>query len=76
MSTASKPRYSPEQYIAQNHVHVEKFAINADGQWALTDYRALDDTLVLNSISCQIKLSDIYARIDFSEIDEPEKSDS
>ena len=56
--------------IAQDHVHVEKFAINADGQWALSDYRTLDDVLVLDSISCQIKLSDIYARIDFSESDE------
>ena len=62
--------------ISQDHVLVEKFAINADGQWALRDYRTLEDILVLDSISCQIKLSDIYGRIDFSESDEPEKSDS
>jgi len=62
--------------IAQDHVLVERFAINADGQWVLSEYRTLDDVLLLNSISCQIKLSDVYARIDFSERDEPEKSDS
>ncbi|MCA9013474.1 MAG: Uma2 family endonuclease, partial [Planctomycetaceae bacterium] len=56
--------------ISQDHVMVEKFAINAEGQWALRDYRALEDILVLDSIVCQIKLSDIYARIDFSETDE------
>ena len=62
--------------IAQDHVLVERFAINADGQWTLNDYRTLDDVLVLDSISCQIKLSDIYARIDFSESDETAKGDS
>ena len=55
--------------ISQNHVLVEKFAINAEGQWALSDCRTLEDILVLESISCQIKLSDVYARIDFSESD-------
>ncbi|HQX48329.1 MAG TPA: Uma2 family endonuclease [Planctomycetaceae bacterium] len=58
--------------ISQDHVLVEKFAINADGEWALRDYRTLEDVLVLDSISCQIKLSDIYARIEFTESAEPE----
>lgn len=56
--------------IAQDHVLVERFAINAEGQWALFDYRTLDDTLVLDSISCRIKLSEIYARIHFDQTDE------
>ena len=60
--------------ISQDHVMVEKFSINADGEWALRDYRTLEDILVLDSISCQIKLSDIYARIEFSERDESEES--
>ena len=62
--------------ISQNQVLVEKFAINADGEWALRDHRTLEEILVLDSISCQIKLSDIYARIDFSESAEPEILDS
>ncbi len=62
--------------ISQDHVLVEKFAINADGEWALRDYRTLEDILDLDSISCQIKLSDIYARIDFSEGAEPEILDA
>ena len=62
--------------ISHDHVLVERFAINADGQWALSDYRTLDDVLVLNSIFCQINLSDVYARIDFSDSDESKKSDS
>lgn len=62
--------------ISQDHVLVEKFSINADGEWALRDYRTLEDILVLDSISCQIKLSDIYARIDFTESAEPEILDT
>ena len=53
--------------IAQDLVHVERFTVNADGQWALLDYRTLDDTLILDSISCRIKLSEIYARISFDQ---------
>ena len=53
--------------ISQDHVMVERFTRNAEGQWALLDYRTIEETLVLDSISCQIKLSDIYARIDFDE---------
>jgi len=53
--------------IAQDHVLVERFTINADGQWALLDYRTPDDTLILDSISCRIKLSEIYARISFDQ---------
>jgi len=53
--------------ISQAKVLIERFAINADGDWALRDYRTLEDILVLDSISCQIELSDVYARIDFSE---------
>ena len=53
--------------IAQDHVLVERFTINADGQWALLDYRTLDDTLILDSISCRVSLSEIYARVTFDQ---------
>lgn len=55
--------------ISQDHVMVERFTRNAEGQWALLDYRTIDETLVLDSISCTIKLSEIYARISFEEAD-------
>ena len=55
--------------ISQDHVLIERFAINVDGEWALRDYRTHEDILVLDSISCELRLSDVYARIDFSESD-------
>ena len=66
---------SPREYvmIAPEHVQVEKFAINDDSQWALTDFRTLDDVLVLDSISGQIKRSDMYASICFSDESETEE---
>ena len=56
--------------ISQDRVLVEKFAINADGQWALSDSRTLNDVLVLDSTSCEVALSGVYARIDCSESEE------
>jgi len=53
--------------IAQDEVLVETFTRNADDHWVLSDHRTLNEVVVLDSISCQINLSDIYARIDFSE---------
>lgn len=51
--------------ISEEEVLVDTFARNADDQWVLKAYRTLDDVLALDSIACQIKLSDIYCRIDF-----------
>ncbi len=56
--------------ISEEEVLVETFARNANDQWVLSAFRTLDDVLALDSIACQIKLSDIYARIDFSESNE------
>lgn len=55
--------------ISQDHVLVERFTRNEEGQWALLDYRTLNDILVLDSISCQIKLSEVYARLSFDNND-------
>jgi len=61
--------------IAQDEVLVETFTRNADDHWVLSDHRTLNEVVVLDSISCQINLSDIYARIDFSENSEREAND-
>jgi Uma2 family endonuclease len=60
--------------ISQDHVLVERFACNTEGQWALQDYRTLEDTLVLDSVSCRIRLSEIYSRISFEESNADAKS--
>ncbi len=59
--------------VSQDHVMVERFTRNPEGQWALLDYRTIDETLVLDSISCTIKLSEIYAKINFDEAESESK---
>jgi Uma2 family endonuclease len=56
--------------VTQDRVFVEKFARDADGQWTLSDCRTIDQTLVLQSITCRVHLSEIYARIEFGESEE------
>ncbi|MBX2998601.1 MAG: Uma2 family endonuclease [Caldilineaceae bacterium] len=50
--------------IAQDHVHVEHYERRGQ-QWLLTEFSALDDSLSLPVLECQIALREIYARVGF-----------
>ena len=41
-------------------VFVQVFAINASGKWELTEYKSLNDVLLLQSLSVSIALKDVY----------------
>ncbi len=49
--------------IAQNRVHVEHFHRGSNKSWILTMLDVREDELVLDSIGCRVKLSEIYARV-------------
>jgi Uma2 family endonuclease len=49
--------------IAQDRVKVERYARQPDDEWSLTTWVTLDSTHILESIGCQVRLSDIYARV-------------
>lgn len=51
--------------IAQDKVHVEHFHRQPDGRWILWETNNLDDVLELPSMQCQLKLKDIYAKVQF-----------
>jgi Uma2 family endonuclease len=51
--------------VAQNEVRVEQYARQPEGQWLLSEYLTLDAIVSLPSISCRLKLSDVYERITF-----------
>ncbi len=57
--------------ISQDRMLVEKFLRRPEGEWLLSDVSSPDDRLVLDSVSCSIKLSDIYARVEFTESSDP-----
>ena len=57
--------------ISQDRMLVEKFTRLPDGEWLLSEVSSPDDRLMLASVSCSIKLSDIYARVEFAEPTDP-----
>jgi len=58
--------------VSQEQPVVERFIRQADGQWLLWIGDNLNDELVVDCIDCRLKLSDIYARIEFDELDQYE----
>ncbi len=57
--------------ISQDRMLVEKFARLPDGEWLLSEVSSPDDRLVLDSVSCSIRLSDIYAKVELTEPADP-----
>jgi Uma2 family endonuclease len=49
--------------IAQDHCHIEQYIRQADNQWLLIDFRALEETVNLASIHCTLSLQDVYDRV-------------
>lgn len=49
--------------VAQDKHHVEHFVRQPDRQWLLSETSDLQDTVQLPSISCGLKLSDVYEKV-------------
>lgn len=49
--------------VSQDAYHVEQHSRQPDGGWMPSDHRGLDATLMLKSIGCELKLSEIYRQI-------------
>ncbi len=50
--------------IAQNECRVEHYARQADHRWLLTDYQGMDETVSLTAIGCELRLLDLYERVE------------
>lgn len=53
--------------IAQDKPHVERYRQTNHG-WLFTEYSALDEEVVLDSIGCTLSLADIYKRVSFDAV--------
>ncbi|MBA3631643.1 MAG: Uma2 family endonuclease [Acidobacteria bacterium] len=53
--------------ISQDKPYIEHFVRQENGGWLLTESAEITEVLQIPTISCELNLSDIYARIDFSE---------
>ena len=59
---------SLQEYIlvSRDRINVEHY-LRQGTQWLLTEFRRLEEVLSLISIGCELRLQDIYRRIQFSE---------
>lgn len=55
--------------IAQDKRHVERFTRQSDNTWLLWETNDPQSTVELTSIACQLRVSDIYAKITFADQD-------
>ncbi|SLM31827.1 conserved hypothetical protein [Desulfamplus magnetovallimortis] len=62
-------RFTPSlrEYIlvSQNHCFVEKYVRKDDNTWNLSSYENMKETMTIDTVKCQIYLSDIYYRVEF-----------
>lgn len=59
------PSFSEYLLLAQDEVRAEHHVRQADGSWLLRDYSAASDEIELKSISCRLRLADVYERVEF-----------
>ncbi|MBI2805866.1 MAG: Uma2 family endonuclease [Planctomycetes bacterium] len=57
--------------IAQDEAHVESHVRQSNGDWLMTEFRGLQPTLALTSVSVRITLADIYRRLAVPENPKP-----
>ncbi len=53
--------------ISQDKIHIEHFVRQENGGWLLTELSEASDALKFPTISCQVSLSEFYAKVDFEE---------
>ena len=51
--------------VSQTRVRVEVFRKNPTGEWLLSSYRGLEETIPFQSVAVTVPMSEIYARVDF-----------
>ena len=61
------PSLSDYVLIAQDRVHVEHYARQADNRWELIEVNDLDGVLDIRSIGCQLPLRQVYRRVELTD---------
>ncbi len=58
--------------VSQDKPFVEHFTRQSDGDWRYRSYSSLAETLEIESVGCSLSLSEIYDRVEFEPLQEPE----
>jgi Uma2 family endonuclease len=56
--------------VSQKSIHIEHHILENDGSWRLRDWRGADTSITFPSIDCQIRLGDLYERINLPNEDD------
>jgi len=59
--------------VSQDKPFVEHFFKHADGNWIYKSYGEIDDVLRIETVQCDLSLREIYDRIEFEILPEPEE---
>jgi Uma2 family endonuclease len=62
----SVPSLSEYLMIHQDTCHVEHFVRQPNGAWLFQEYLTSDDVLKIEAIGCELKLDDIYEKVDLA----------
>ena len=54
--------------IEQDFLHIEHYIKQTPMQWLLRIHEDLNDTIALESVNCQLLLTDIYSQIEFEDV--------
>ncbi len=53
--------------VSQDEARIEKYLKQGDGFWVLSEAFGLDAKIKLDSIDCEIALSEVYDKVNFSD---------
>ena len=53
--------------VSQNSYNVEHYVKQSAHQWHLTEYQNLTDSITFSTIDCELKLADIYEKVNITE---------
>lgn len=58
--------------VSQDKPFVEHFSKQADGNWVYRSFNNLSDEFDIETVGCSLSLAEIYDRVEFPPLDEPE----
>ena len=59
------PTLTDSLLVSQTKPLIEHFIRQADGSWSYHIYSGLEQRILMNSINCELRLSDVYERVEF-----------
>ncbi len=64
------PEFQEYLLIDQYSIHIEHYVKSEERRWILTDYEDENAEISLSSVPCRILISDLYNKVDLSELEE------